>query len=74
MPDEYFIRKSDVEKLIAKRIKTLKDNQKRGSGYTSAMVNLGALRLELDDLYTVKVAFKEEPTIFRTRGKNEQRN
>lgn len=65
--EEYYIKKSEVERLIDKKIALLKQNIRRGKGLTNSIINLSALKEEVDDLYCVKVKF-EEPTIFRIGG------
>ena len=71
MPDEYYIRKSDVEQLIGQRIRMLRNNQARGKGLQNAIINLGALREDLDGIRKFTVTLKEEPTIFKRKGKDE---
>lgn len=58
MTEEYFIRRSDVEKLIEKRITLLEENVAPGRGYQTALINLAALKMELINLYSIKVKFK----------------
>ena len=70
--DDYYIRKADVEKLIETKIEMLRSAIAPGKGLKNSIVNLNALKKELDNLYAVKVAFKSEPTIFR-KGKTELR-
>lgn len=68
MADDYYIRKADVEKLIETKIEMIRSAIAPGKGLKNSIVNLNALKKELDNLYAVKVAFKSEPTIFR-KGK-----
>ena len=63
--DEEYIRKSDVDRLIRARIKKIKDNMGHGKGLTNSIINLQALREEVDELYSVKVKFDKEPPIWR---------
>lgn len=58
MSEEYFIRRSDVEKLIEKRIALLKENVAPGRGYQTARINLAALKMELINLDSIKVKLK----------------
>ena len=68
MPDDYYIRRSDVEKLIDAKIEMLRSAIAPGKGLKNSIVNLNALKKDIENLYAVKVAFKSEPSIFR-RGK-----
>ena len=56
--EEYFIRRSDVEKLIEKRIALLEENVAPGRGYQTARINLAALKMELINLDSIKVKLK----------------
>ena len=66
--EEYYVRKSDIERLIQKRIGLLEKSMVRGKGLKNSIVNLNALKSEIEDLYAVKFAFRQEQTIFRTGG------
>lgn len=57
---EYFIKRSDVEKLIKQRIVCLEKNMAPGRGYKNAIINLNALKLELNNLYSIKIKYKGE--------------
>lgn len=65
--NEEYVRRSDVERLIMKRIDMLERNVRGGIGLKNAIINLKALKMELDGLYSVKVAFKSEPPIWRKK-------
>ena len=56
--EEYFIKRSDVEKLIEKRIALLEENAAPGKGFKNALINLSALKLELSNLYSIKIKYK----------------
>ena len=47
--DEEYVRKSDVDRLIRARIKNIKDNMGPGKGLTNSIINLQALRKEIDE-------------------------
>ena len=63
--DEEYIRKSEVERIIDVRIKTIEKNVNRGKGLINSIVNLKALKEEINGLYSVKVKFEKEPPIWR---------
>ena len=63
--DEEYIRKSEVERIIDLRIKAIEKNVTRGKGLINSVINLKALRQEIDGLYSVKVKFEKEPPIWR---------
>lgn len=65
--DEEYIRKSEVDRLIALKIKAIKENVGPGKGLKNSIINLQALKQEIDGLYRVTVKFKEEPPIWRKR-------
>lgn len=65
--DEEYIRKSEVDRVIGLRIEALKKNVAPGKGLINSIINLKALREEIDGLYTVKVKFEKEPPIWRKR-------
>lgn len=56
--EEFFVKRSDVEKLIDQRIKCMEENVAPGRGYKNAIINLSALRLELSNLYSIKVKLR----------------
>lgn len=66
--EEYYIKKSDVERIIEKRLNMVERNVAPGKGLKNSIINLKAVKEEVDDLYCVKVKF-EEPTIFKIGGK-----
>ena len=63
--DEEYVRKSDVDRLIRARIKKIKENMGPGKDLTNSIINLQALREEVNELYSVKVKFDKEPPIWR---------
>ena len=63
--DEEYIRKSEVERIIDLRIEAIEKNVTRGKGLINSVINLKALRQEIDGLYSVKVKFEKEPPIWR---------
>ena len=63
--DEEYIRKSEVERIIDQRIKTIEKNVNRGKGLINSIVNLKALKEEVNGLYSVKVKFEKEPPIWK---------
>ena len=63
--DEEYIRKSDVDRLIRARIRRIKENMGPGKGLTNSIINLQALREDVNELYSVKVKFDKEPPIWR---------
>ena len=63
--EEEYIRRSDVEKVIEKRIALLKGDTKRRRTTINALVNLNAIKAEIETLYSVKVKFEKEPPIWR---------
>lgn len=63
--DEEYIRKSDIDRLIRLRIKQIKDNMAPGKGLKNSIINLQALREDVNGLYSVKVKFDKEPPIWR---------
>jgi len=63
--DEEYIRKSEVERIIDQRIKTIEKNVNRGKGLINSIVNLKALKEEVNELYSVKVKFEKEPPIWK---------
>lgn len=63
---DYFVRKSDVDRLITERIAYLNRGMARGKGLKNSIINLKALQIEISNLYTVKVGNIDEP-IWRNR-------
>ena len=63
--DEEYVRKSDIDRLIRARIKKIKQSMAPGKGLTNSIINLQALREEVNELYSVKVKFDKEPPIWR---------
>ena len=63
--DEEYVRKSDVDRIIKMRVRNIRENMGPGKGLTNSIINLQALRKEIDDLYSVKVKFDKEPPIWR---------
>lgn len=65
--DEEYVRKSEVERVIDQRIKALEENIGSGKGYKNSIINLKALKEEINRLYSVKVKFEKEPPIWRRK-------
>lgn len=65
--DEEYIRKSEIDRLIDTKIKEIKKNAAPGKGLINSIVNLKALKEEINELYTVKVKFDKEPPIWRKK-------
>ena len=63
--DEEYVRKSDIDRLIRARIKKIKQSMAPGKGLKNSIINLQALREEINELYSVKVKFDKEPPIWR---------
>lgn len=63
--DEEYVRKSDVDRMIMLRIKQLNENMGPGKGLKNSIINLQALREDINELYSVKVKFDKEPPIWR---------
>ena len=63
--DEEYIRRSDVNRVIDKRIALLKEVAKSGKARSMTIINLSEVKAEIQELYSVKVKFKEEPPIWK---------
>ena len=63
--EEEYIRRSDVDRVIEKRIALLKGDTKRRRTTINSLVNLNARKAEIDKLYSVKVKFEKESSIWR---------
>ena len=59
MAEEYYIRKSDVEKLIDERLKTIMECMTYGKGLTNSIINLTAVKADLNKLYSIRVRYKD---------------
>ena len=59
--EEYFIRRSEVEKIIDKRLELLKQNDKEGTfrkGLRNSIINLSAVRADIEKLDSIIVRIK----------------
>lgn len=65
MSNDYWIRKEDVNRLITDRITLLKESMAHGKGLTNSIINLTALKGDLERLTCIKVGSVPEPTIWR---------
>lgn len=57
--EDYYVKKADVEKAIDKRIDMLVRGIGRGKGLKNSIVNLNALKKEIDEMYCVKFKMGE---------------